>query len=186
MKSWGKLRTEKLKASSKSSLYGRQENFMTYYFDFITLYINRIQRRDGKKDCFPLYPKKDDLGIIMNSWGIPFTSAAAKVYNALHCNRIKAEIKKVLRKIKMFFSEKTIHNITDSKNPSNHWRNSCKTSWGNTIVCRFLKGKYYLEVMTMKDQSTLLTAPELDPHLRMQIFDIPRKLFWMSLTPWTK
>ena len=36
-----------------------------------------------------------------------------------------------------------IHSITDSDNPSNHRRNSCKIPWDNTLVWRFLLGIWF-------------------------------------------
>ena len=49
----------------------------------------------------------------------------AKVYNALLLNRIEPEIEKTLRKKQNVFWGRAIH-ITNSDNPSNHRRNSCK------------------------------------------------------------
>ena len=44
------------------------------------------------------FPKKGDLGLAKNYWGITLTSIAAKIYNALLRNRIELEIDKILRK----------------------------------------------------------------------------------------
>ena len=38
------------------------------------------------------------------------------------------------------FSEKLIYSFSDSAYSSNHWRSTCKKSWGCTFVCRFLQG----------------------------------------------
>ena len=49
------------------------------------------------KGCIFALPQKGDLGIAMNYRGITLTIFAAKVYNALLFNRIRAEIEKILR-----------------------------------------------------------------------------------------
>ena len=46
----------------------------------------------------PPLPKKDDLGLANNYRGIPLTSIAAKIYNALLRNHIEAKIDNILRK----------------------------------------------------------------------------------------
>ena len=50
------------------------------------------------KGCILPFPKKGDLEIVKNYRGITLTSIAAKIYNALQCNRIEPEIEKILRK----------------------------------------------------------------------------------------
>ena len=50
------------------------------------------------KDCILLFPKKGDLGIAKNYWGITHTSIVVKIYNALLCNHIVPKIEKILRK----------------------------------------------------------------------------------------
>ena len=39
-----------------------------------------------------------------------------------------------------FFSEKSIHNITNSDNLLNFRTSLCKKPWGNSLFCRFLQG----------------------------------------------
>ena len=51
-----------------------------------------------EKGCILPFPKKSDLGIAKNYRGVSLTSIAAKIYNALPLNRIKAEIEKILKK----------------------------------------------------------------------------------------
>ena len=50
------------------------------------------------KGCILSFPKKGDLGLAKNYWGITFTSIAAKIYNALLRNRIDPKIDNILRK----------------------------------------------------------------------------------------
>ena len=93
-----KLKTEKLQASTKcTQKYGRQGNLMTYYFDFATPYINRIQYRDGKKGCILPFPEKGDLesprtlqrhnSYFYRGWGLLCSA---------FCHRVEPEIEKVL------------------------------------------------------------------------------------------
>ena len=42
-----------------------------------------------------------------------------------------------------WFSEKLIHNITNSDYPTNSWRGSCKKSRGDTLTCRFRQGIWF-------------------------------------------
>ena len=46
----------------------------------------------------PPFPKKGDLGLAKNCWGITLTSIVAKIYSALRHNCIKPRIEKILRK----------------------------------------------------------------------------------------
>ena len=55
------------------------------------------------KDCILPFPKKGDLGIAKNYWGITLTSIAAKTYNALLPNCIELEIEKILRNNQNYF-----------------------------------------------------------------------------------
>ena len=57
---------------------------------------NRIER--WMKGCILPFPKKGDLGFTKNYRGIPITSIAAKIYNALLRNRIEPKIDNILRK----------------------------------------------------------------------------------------
>ena len=50
------------------------------------------------KGCILPFPKKSDLGLAKNYWGITLTSIAAKIYNAPLWNRIEPKINKILRK----------------------------------------------------------------------------------------
>ena len=64
----------------------------------------------------PPSPKKGDLGLAKNYWGITLTSIAAKIYNALLRNRIEHKIDNILR-----------------KNQNGFWRNRSTTSQILTI-----------------------------------------------------
>ena len=50
------------------------------------------------KGCILPFPKKGDLRLTKNYWGITLTSIAAKIYNALLRNRIEPKIDNILRK----------------------------------------------------------------------------------------
>ena len=90
-----KSKTEKFQAWTKYILkYGRQRTLMTYFFNFTTLYIKRIQLRT--KGCILPFPQKGDLGITKNYRGITLTPIAAKVYNTLLLKCIEPEVKKIL------------------------------------------------------------------------------------------
>ena len=56
------------------------------------------------KECILLFPKKGDLGLAKNYWGITLTSIAAKIYNALW-NHIEPKIDNILRKTEMASKE---------------------------------------------------------------------------------
>ena len=43
------------------------------------------------KGCILAFPKKGDLGLVKNYRGMTLTSLAAKIYNALLCNRIEPQ-----------------------------------------------------------------------------------------------
>ena len=74
--------------------YGKQENSMTYCSNTTTPYITRMQQTKG---CILPFPKKGNLEIAKNFWGINFTSIATKIYNALLLNHIKPAFEKILR-----------------------------------------------------------------------------------------
>ena len=50
------------------------------------------------KGCILPFPKKGDLGLAKNYWGITHTSIAAKIYHVLLRNRIGPKIDNILRK----------------------------------------------------------------------------------------
>ena len=50
------------------------------------------------KGCILPFTKKSNLGLAKNYRGITLTSIAAKIYNALLCNRIEPKIDNILRK----------------------------------------------------------------------------------------
>ena len=70
-----KLKAEKLQDLTKYPLkIGRQENLVTYFFNYEILCINKPEKRNEWKI--------GDLGITKNYWGITLT-AVAKVYACL-------------------------------------------------------------------------------------------------------
>ena len=84
------------------------------------------------KGCILPFPKKGDLGLAKNYRGITLASIAAKLYNALLCNRIESKIDNILR-----------------KNQNSFLRNRSTTSQILTI-CRTLEGvlaKYLLSTL---------------------------------------
>ena len=70
--------------------------------DILFRYCNTIYKQNTRdrwtKGCILSFPKKGDLGLSRNYWGITLTSIAAKVYNALLLNCIEPEIEKILKK----------------------------------------------------------------------------------------
>ena len=79
------------------------EVWKTREFDNILLqHCNAVYNQntiDGwTKGCIFPFSKKGDLGLAKNYWSITLTSTAAKIYNALLCNRIETEIENILRK----------------------------------------------------------------------------------------
>ena len=74
------------------------------------------------KGCILPFPKKGDLGLAKNYRSITLTFTAAKIYNALLCNRIEPKIEKILK-----------------KNQNGFWRNRSTTSPILTI-CQILEG----------------------------------------------
>ena len=75
----------------------------TRKFDELLLwYCNSVYTKNKidwwTKDWILPFPNKDDLWIAKNNRGITLTSIAAKIYNSLLLNCLKAEIKKILWK----------------------------------------------------------------------------------------
>ena len=70
--------------------YRRQGNSTAYCSDTATPYFIRTHP--------PFPPKKGDLRIAKNYWGITLTPIAAKIYTALLLNRIEPKIEEILRK----------------------------------------------------------------------------------------
>ena len=74
------------------------------------------------KGCILPFPKKGDLGIAKNYWGITLTSIVAKIYNVLLFNRIEPEIERIFWKKQNGFHRNrstssqilTIHQISES------------------------------------------------------------------------
>ena len=78
--------------------YGRLENLMKYFFHYAMLSINKIQQRNGENGCILHFTKKEDLRITKHYEGITLNVTATLVYNTLLPNRIKQEIKEILKK----------------------------------------------------------------------------------------
>ena len=86
------------------------------------------------KRCILLFPKKGDLGIAQNYWGIALTSIAAKIYK-----RIEPKIEKIFRKNQNSFRRNrstsqilTIRRILEGV--------LTKIPWRNNIICQLLQG----------------------------------------------
>ena len=73
---------------------GRPENSTTY----CNAVHNQIPIDRRMKGCILLFPKRDDLRLAKNYRGTPLISVAAKICNALLCNRIEPKIDNILRK----------------------------------------------------------------------------------------
>ena len=83
--------------------YPPPEVWKTRKFDDILLqYYNAVYNQNTidrwTKGCTLPFPKKGDFRIAKNYCGITLTSIAAKIYNALVCNRIELKIEKILWK----------------------------------------------------------------------------------------
>ena len=79
------------------------EVWKTRQFDDILLWhCNTVYNQNPidrwMKGCILPFPKRCDLGLSQNYWGITLTSIAAKIYNALQQNRIEPRIDNILRK----------------------------------------------------------------------------------------
>ena len=108
-------------------------NLTTSISNYLTLSINKSQVRNvGKVASFPS-PRKLTTDSLKIS-GITLIAIAAKVYNALLFNHIR---RNSLEKSERF-SEKSIYNLTNSDNPSNYRRNTCKKSLSNAFVQRVI------------------------------------------------
>ena len=79
------------------------------------------------KGCILPFPKKGDLGLTKNYWGITLTSILAKIYNALLRNRIEPKVDNILRKNQNGFGRNgstpsqilTIHRILEGVRAKN-------------------------------------------------------------------
>ena len=96
------------------------------YDDILLWHCNAVYNQNTidrwTKRCLLPFPKKGNLGLAKNYQGITLTSIAAKIYNALLCNRIESKIEKILR-----------------KNQNGYQRNRSTTSQILTI-CQILEG----------------------------------------------
>ena len=94
------------------------EVWKTRQFDDILLrHCNAVYNQNPidrwTKGCILPFPKKGDLGLTKNYWGITLTSIAAKIYNALLRNRIVPQIDKILRKKPKWLQKKQVHDLTN-------------------------------------------------------------------------
>ena len=88
------------------------EVWKTRQFDDILLrHCNAVYNQNPidrwMKGCIFPFPKKGDLGLAKNYWGITLTSIAAKIYHALIRNCIKPKINNILRKNQNGFQRNT-------------------------------------------------------------------------------
>ena len=79
------------------------EVWKTRQFDNILLrHCNAVYNQNTidrwMKGCILTFPKKGDLGLAKNYWGLTLTSIVAKMYNALQRNRIEPKIDIIIRK----------------------------------------------------------------------------------------
>ena len=112
------------------------------------------------KGCTLFLPKKGDLRITKNYWGITLTAIVARVYNALLLNCIGPEVEKILR-----------------KNPNGFWRNQsttlqiltihwsvervhAKKSQGNSIAWRFLQSIWFYTQGKDGTNTTCIWSPQ--------------------------
>ena len=93
------------------------------------------------------FPKKVDLRIAKNYWGI---TMAATIYNVLRLNRIESEIVKILRENQNGF-------------PSNH-RTSYKTTRGDTLIRSFLPGIWLHTQRKDGANTTSIWSPQRNCH----------------------
>ena len=119
------------------------EVWKTRKFDDILLqYYNTIYNQNTRdrwtNGCILPFPKKGDLKIAKNYWGITLTPKAAKIYNALLVNPIKPEIEKILKKNQNGFCRNQLDNITNSDNLLN-FRCLCKKPQSYIPICTFLQ-----------------------------------------------
>ena len=109
-------------------LFWMLQVLQTLLFDMSHIYIYI-----WTKECIHPFPKKSELGLAKNYWGITLTSIVAKIYKALLRNCIEPKIKNILR-----------------KNQNGFRRNGSMTSQ-NLIIRRILEG-----VRVKNLQSTIL------------------------------
>ena len=81
--------------------------------------------------------------MIKNYRGITLFTIAIKVYDAWLLNHIWPEVEIILRKNQKSFKKLLIHNFSNSDFSLNHQKSIWKTSWGNTLVCRFFQGIWF-------------------------------------------
>ena len=74
-------------------------------------YINKTQQTGGQRDASSPFPKKGDLRIAKNYWGITLTSIAAKISNALRRNR--EDTWEDTYEEPKWLSDKSIHDLTN-------------------------------------------------------------------------
>ena len=118
------------------------EVWMTRQFDDILLrHYNAVYNQNPidrwMKGCILPFPKKGDLGLAKNYWGITLTSREAKIYNALLRNRIEPKIDNILRKKQNGFRR---NSSTTSQILTNTWRRTGKKPTVDNIICRLYQG----------------------------------------------
>ena len=99
--------------------------YLLTYENIVMLFLHWTWSNDSYRKLVLMdegMPKKGDLELAKNYWGIILTSIAAKIYNALLRNRIEPKIDNILR-----------------KNQDGFWRNRSTTSQILTIY-RILEG----------------------------------------------
>ena len=138
--------------------YGRPKKFDNILLWHCNAVYNQNTIDRYTKGCMLPFPKKGNLGLAKNYWGITLTSIVAKIYNALLCNCIEPKIENLLRKNQDGFRR---NRTTTSKilttYLSNSWRYSCKKPRGNNIICWLRQeerwSKYYSPMAYSKKPS---------------------------------
>ena len=121
------------------------EVWKTRQFDDILLrHCNAVYNQNPidiwMKGCILPFPKKGDLGLAKNYWGITLTSIVAKIYNALLRNRIEPKIDNILWKNENGFRRNrsptsqilTIRRILEGAR--------AKKPTGDVTICRLYQG----------------------------------------------
>ena len=134
------------------------EVWKTWLFDDILLrHCNAVYNQNPidrwMKGCIVSFPKKGDLGLAKDYWGITLTSIAAKIYKALLPNHIKPKIENIGRtKI-----------ASEGIDPRRHifWLSVVflkvyvQKPRGNNIICRLYQG---LWVHSQRKDGAILLA----------------------------
>ena len=130
-------------------------------------------------------PSKVYLENLLSNRGQSLT-AIEDVCKIFLLNHIRGEVEKY--SIKM--SERISKNCsTNFGNLSSHWRSTCKKSWGNKFICRFLQDMAYGLLKTTvttimivdKDMISMVSYPMATPTSLHSHRSLPRRFIITSL-----